>query len=175
MQSHGNEFICTACKVGATLNKDGNLNALHDSILPKSIHAWYMSQAEYLSDQLTETMTPISKKVTIEITPTNSNNDTVKSGNGNLTLSPIGWTFDGKLGAASIHLFFPIDTVPAVPFEYNGDFLIYAHGNIYRFNAREGTPGTKIALLGELIHQKFASKPLLTKGKKQNTNDCLKT
>jgi len=164
MLSSGNRFVCTACRVIVNLDKNGNLNALHDSALPKSIHDWYMAQAEYLSARLSETMKPLSKTVTIEVTSTSSKNDAVKSGSGNLTLSPVGWAFTGEIEGANTHLAFPIDTVPAIPFEYNGDFLIYAHGNIYRFNASEGVPGTEIAMLGELAHKKFAIKPLITMG-----------
>jgi len=133
--------------------------------IPKNIHEWYIAQSKHLSSGLSETMAPIIKDVTIQVTTSKPDDALLKNGSGALTLDPKGWTFNGKLDGVDTMLFFPIETVPAIPFEYNGDFLIYAHSNIYRFNSNDNLPGTKTALLGELAHQKFAPKPLLTKGR----------
>ena len=159
--SKGCELRCTSCKNAAALDKTGKLTALSGSIVPESIHRWYSEQAAYISESLDENMEPILEKVDIEVTPAKRGGGEMQTGSGVLKIEPKGWTFDGKLQGKDLSVFFPVESVPAVPFEYAGDFLIYAHGNIYRFLPDDPRLGAWYSLLGEVAHQRFSARSVL--------------
>jgi len=164
MVSKGNEFRCTACGNCAVVAKTGKLVPKNDSIIPDTVSDWYVEQARHLSQELSEDMEPIIGTVNIQVTPSGKSGGAMQTGRGELVISPKGWAFEGLLNGEPAELFFPVETVPAVPFEYDGDFMIYAHGNIYRFMPEYPRLGLRYSLLGELAHRKFSTRSVITHG-----------
>lgn len=78
-------------------------------------------------------------------------------GFGKIRLEPTGWYYDGRLKGEDVSLFFPIDTVPALPIDPNDVFQIYAHGTFYMFSPEDKRRCVKYSVIGECAYWKFAS------------------
>jgi hypothetical protein len=89
----------------------------------------------------------------------------IDCGSGTVSLSPDGWRYDGQLKDEQVNLFFPIDTVPALPFDPNDVFQIYAHGTFYMFEPKKKRQCIKYAVIGECAYWKFAKNVEMTPGK----------
>ncbi|MCL2226898.1 MAG: 1-acyl-sn-glycerol-3-phosphate acyltransferase [Oscillospiraceae bacterium] len=171
MASKGNEFRCTACGNSAMLDKAGKLTPSQGSIVPNSIQDWYSEQTRYITESLGEDMEPIRINVSIHVTPAKVSDGVVQEGNGTLSVEPKGFTFEGELGGEVVDVFFPVETVPAVPFEYDGNFLIYAFGNIYRFMPEDARLSVLYSLLAEAAHRRFSSRAVLTPGQNKGFHE----
>ncbi|MCL2160172.1 MAG: hypothetical protein FWH48_12255, partial [Oscillospiraceae bacterium] len=78
------------------------------------------------------------------------------AGSGTLTLTARGWSYNGELSGEAVNLFFPLESVPALPFDPNDDFQIYAEGKFYMFGPKEDARAcAKMATIGECAYWKF--------------------
>ena len=164
MTTKGNQLQCSACGNSAVMDNRGRLTALSGSVAPESIHSWYAEQANQISKWLREDMEPLKIPVSVHVTGSKYRDGAITTGSGVLRVDPSGFTFVGKLGGEDCEVFFPVETVPALPFEYNDNFQIFSTGNIYRFSPDDPRRSAMYALLGEVAHQRFSSRVLMTKG-----------
>jgi hypothetical protein len=148
-----NTIACTVCGYSLTLDRTG-LDRVQD---------WYREQTIAEMRRLSEDMEPIVIPVTIR-TPGAQGAGMTPCGTGRLSLTPKGWHYGGELSGERVSLFFPIDTVPALPFDPDEDFQIYAHGSFYDFMPEDGRLCSKYATIGECAYWRFASNVQMTPG-----------
>jgi len=160
MMTKGNLIRCTACGNAAALDRAGRLVPTMGSIVPDSIHDWYLEQAKHISECFADDMEPLCIDVTVKVAT--AQDFVNQDGIGTLRFDPTGWHFDGKLSGKDISLFFPIETVPAMPFEHDENFQIYAHGKIYKFTPEDARMSAWYSQLGECAHKRFAERVMLT-------------
>ena len=109
-------------------------------------------------------MEPIKTPVIVRM-PLRPGRGLEECGQGELLLDSKGWRYEGTLHDAQVQLVFPIDTVPAMPFDPKDDFQIYAHGNFYMFTPKGHAQAcAKYATIGECAYWKFASTIQMTPG-----------
>ena len=89
----------------------------------------------------------------------------IPCGTGTLSLGPSGWRYNGNLSGETVSLFFPIDTVPALPFDPGDNFQIYAYGSFYAFTPEDKRLCAKFATIGECAYWRFASRVMMTPGR----------
>ena len=156
-ETEGCIINCTACGNAATIDRDMMLTPTQGSIVPEDIHAWYKKQAQYEAEKLNENMDPVSVFVNVLLPSDTPGGGMNKSGSGNISLDSKGWHYKGELKGEQVSLFFPIDTVPALPIDPNDVFQIYAHGTFYMFSPEEKRRCIKYSVIGECAYWKFAS------------------
>ena len=161
-ETEGCIIRCTACGNAATLDRDAVLHPISDSFVPCGIHEWYKEQARYEAQKLHEEMEPVCVRVNVRLPSDVPGNGMVESGSGVASLSPDGWRYDGELKGELVSLFFPIDTVPALPIDPNDVFQIYAHGTFYMFSPEEKRRCIKYSVIGECAYWKFAKNIQMT-------------
>jgi len=164
MASEGNTIRCLICGNAAIMDKAARLVPVLDSVAPESVRKWYAVQTRHLSKYLSEGMEPIFEQVSVLLTSETDGGGATISGSGSLRLDTKGWHFDGELSGEQTSQFFPLETVPALPFDYENNFQIYARGSIYRFTPEDARMSAKYALLGECAHRRFSSHVQLTPG-----------
>ena len=170
--SEGNKIRCTACGNMAEMDRFARLTAAQDSIAPESVHVWYREQVRHEMRKLNEDMKPISAYVTVRQPAKKTGGGMDQCGGGRLSLGPDGWRFDGDLYGERTTLFFPIDTVPAVPFDSEDNFQIYAHGSFFMFTPEDARECARYATLGECMYWRFASRAQMTPGYDGGFNDA---
>jgi len=163
-------IYCTACGNAAELDRYAMLNPISGSSVPKDIHTWYKEQARYEAQQLHVDMKPISVHVSVRLPSDVPGGGMDTCGSGVISLDPKGWSYEGELKGEQVSLFFPIDTVPALPVDPNDVFQIYAHGTFYMFSPDNKRECIKYSVIGECAYWKFASNIQMTPGK--NSGFC---
>jgi len=161
-ETKGCVIRCTACGNSAELDRDMKLNPTPDSVIPDDIHEWYKKQASYEAQKLHNDMEPVRVYVNVLLPSEKPGEGMVKCGSGMISLEPKGWHFDGELKREQVNLFFPIDTVPALPIDPNDVFQIYANGTFYMFSPEDKRRCIKYSVIGECAYWKFASPVLMT-------------
>ena len=162
-ETEGCVIRCTACGNAASLDRDAVLSPISaDSVVPADIHEWYKEQARYEAQKLHDDMEPISVRVSVRLPSDVPGGGMIESGSGIASLSPDGWRYDGELKGEQVSLFFPIDTVPALPIDPNDVFQIYAHGTFYMFSPEEKKQCIKYSVIGECAYWKFAKNVQMT-------------
>ena len=156
-ESEGCIIRCTACGNAAQIDRDMVLNPLQDSIVPGTVHAWYRDQARYEAGKLSEDMEPVKVRVDVLLPSDVPGGGMSTCGCGVIRLDPEGWRYEGELKGEQVSLFFPIDTVPALPFDPNDVFQIYANGTFYMFSPENKRECVKYSVIGECAYWKFAS------------------
>ena len=86
-------------------------------------------------------------------------------GTGILSLDSAGWRYNGELSGEPVSLFFPIDSVPALPFDPGDNFQIYQKGSFYAFTPEDKRLCSKYATIGECAYWRFASRVQMTPGR----------
>jgi len=170
METKGCDIYCTACGNSAALDRDMNLNPSTDSIIPRDIPTWYREQAEYEALKLHEDMEPITEQVNVLLPSDVPGGGMSVCGTGIISLDPKGWYYKGNLNGDQVDLFFPIDTVPALPIDPNDVFQIYAHGTFYMFSPEDKQRCIKYSVIGECAYWKFASPVQMTSSAAFNDN-----
>jgi len=161
-ETEGNFIFCTVCGNEAEVDRDMSLIPAPDSVIPEDIHAWYKEQARYEAQKLHEDMEPVCVQVNVR-QPSEVPGDGMKEcGSGKISLDPKGWLFEGQLKGEHVSLFFPIDTVPALPIDPNDVFQIYANGTFYMFSPEDKRRCIKYSVIGECAYWKFASPVQMT-------------
>ena len=159
----GNTIFCTACGNTAIMDRGAKLTPAQGSAVPETVHKWYKEQVAYEARSFCEDMTPIKTQVIVRM-PQKAGKGQKSCGMGELCLNSKGWHYNGKLYDETVNLFFPIETVPAIPFDPNDNFQIYAKGSFYMFTPQENPRAcVKYAILGECAYWRFASDILMTK------------
>jgi len=164
-QTKGCVISCSACGNAAQIDRDMNLiPASDDCVIPEasadkhaSVHSWYKAQARYEAAKLHENMEPISVDVRVQMPSAVPGSGMEFCGEGVLCLDPKGWSFTGKLHDENVSLFFPINTVPALPIDPNDVFQIYAHGTFYCFVTEDPWAVIKYSVIGECAYWRFAT------------------
>ena len=162
--SEGNSIRCSACGNTAKMDRFARLTAAPGSVAPGNVHAWFREVVRYEMQKLSDDMEPISFFVTVRIPGENAGDGMKRCGGGIMSIDPEGWRFEGELSGEQTSLFFPVDTVPAVPFDSEDDFQIYAHGNFYMFTPEDARKCEKYATIGECAYWRFASRNQMTPG-----------
>jgi len=153
---------CTACNNSAEVGRDMKLTPIPDSSVPGDVHTWYREQARYEAGKLHEDMDPVSVFVNVKLPSDVPGGGMCESGSGIISLDPKGWHYEGELRGEQVSLFFPIDTVPALPIDPDDVFQIYAHGTFYMFSPEEKRRCIKYSVIGECAYWKFASNIQMT-------------
>jgi len=162
LETKGATIRCNACGNTAEIDKTARLIPKPGSIVPESIQSWYREQSRYEAEKMHEGMDPVSTQVTIHM-PIGSGKGLKPCGSGTITLKPDGWHYEGELSGEDVTLFFPIDTVPAIPFDPDDDFQIYSKGTYYAFVPDDGRLCSKFATIGECAYWRFAKRIQMTK------------
>ncbi|MDR2572174.1 MAG: 1-acyl-sn-glycerol-3-phosphate acyltransferase [Oscillospiraceae bacterium] len=162
MVTKGCIIACTACENEAKLDRYMLFEPTSGSIAPVDIHTWYKEQAHYEARQLHEDMKPLCVRVDVRLPSDIPGRGMVTCGFGTISLDPKGWRYKGELKGEQVDLFFPIDTVPALPIDPNDVFQIYAHGTFYMFATENRLECAKYSLIGECAYWKFASNVQMT-------------
>jgi len=163
MESDNCTLRCSSCGNGATLDKFMNFTPLApDSVVFSNIHEWYREQARYEGRKLTSDMKPIGEVVSVGLPSEIPGGGMDICGEGKILLSPDGWKFTGTVRGKEESLFFPIDTVPALPIDPCEVFQIYAGGAFYTFTPKDARKCIQYSVLGEAAYWRFASKTLMT-------------
>ncbi len=159
LQTRDNIISCTGCGFRASMDRAAALHSLRGDIA--SVHDWYKLQCVYERSKLHEKMAPVKTRVIVRM-PLRAGKGVDQCGEGELLLEPPGWHYTGELLGEDVKLFFPIDTVPAMPFDPNDDFQIYAQGNFYMFSPENTRASAKYATIGECAYWRFAANIQMT-------------
>ena len=168
LETKGNEIYCTACGNAASLDAYGKLTPAAGGNVPDSVDEWYKAQAIYEMRSLKEDM-DIKIQVTVKMQSKKEGEGVEPCGSGTLSLDSAGWRYEGELSGEKAELFFPIESVPALPFDPNDDFQIYAEGKFYMFTPENAQACAKVATIGECAYWKFGPSQM-TPG--QNSGFC---
>jgi len=154
---------CSTCGNAAVLDKFMKFTPLSDDcVVFSDIHEWYREQARHESRKLHPDMKPIVETVSVGLPSEFPGGGMIACGDGKISLSPDGWRFNGTIKGEEVSLFFPIDTVPAVPIDPNEVFQIYAGGTFYTFTPQDARKCVQYSVLGEAAYWRFSSSSLMT-------------
>jgi len=162
METKGCMIRCTTCDNTAELDREMKLKPTSGSVAYDTIHDWYREQARYEAGQLNEDMEPINVKVSVRLPSEKPGGGMQTFGAGVVRLDPKGWHFDGEIKGEQVSLFFPIDTVPALPIDPDDVFQIYANGTFYMFSPEDTRKCIKYSVIGECAYWRFASRVQMT-------------
>ena len=165
LETSGNTIHCTSCGNTASLDRLARLIPDEGSMAPATIQDWQREQNRYELQQLHEDMEPIMVEVTVRMASSIAGAGVEPKGGGVLSLTPKGWQFDGTLSGELASIFFPLETVPALPFDPNDDFQIYKNGEFYMFTPTNACACAKYATIGECAYWRFLPDPEMTPGK----------
>ncbi|MCL2201714.1 MAG: 1-acyl-sn-glycerol-3-phosphate acyltransferase [Oscillospiraceae bacterium] len=153
--THGNTISCTACGNSASMDRFAKLHPSEGSIAPESVHLWYKEQALYEKSLLHEDKEALRVEVVVRRN-TAPGKGIEPCGQGVISLNKSGWTYVGTLSGSEVNLFFPIESVPAVPFDPNNNFQIYNNGSILDFCPIDNLQTcVKYAVIGECAYWEF--------------------
>jgi 1-acyl-sn-glycerol-3-phosphate acyltransferase len=161
-KAKGNIISCAACGNAAEIDCYMNLIPTEGSEVPENIHEWYKEQALYEARRLSEDMEPVSVRVSVRLPSDFPGGGMDTCGDGIISLDSAGWHYTGKLRGEDVCLFFPIDTVPALPIDPNDVFQIYANGTFYMFSPEDARTCVKYSVIGECAYRRFASRIQMT-------------
>jgi len=164
IETKGNTIRCITCGNSARMNRAGKLRPAPGCTVPATIRDWHRVQARYEIGRLSEDMEPITERVTVRIPSDKPGQGMMPGGKGVLRLDPKGWYYDGTLLGENVSKFFPIETVPAIPFDDDDNFQIYCGGSFYMFTPEDSRKCAKYSLMGECAHQRFAPRVQMTPG-----------
>jgi len=163
-RTRGNKIYCTACGHSAKMDKISGLRQESGNGSPDGIPGWYREQTKFETSRLKEDMEPVTERVTLRTPAGDKGGGFKQSGAGTLRLDSNGWHYDGEMSGEQVSLFFPVDTVPVVSFDYDDCILFYDNGKLYMFTPEDVKKCTQYSLLGECAHWRFASRIQMTKG-----------
>ena len=162
MKTEGNDIWCMACGSRATMDVYAGLTSVSDIDMPKSVQEWYRVQIKHEMESLSDNMEPIRIPVDVNVSSAQTGG-LEASGRGVLSLDCKGWCFEGELNGEEVSKSFPIDTVPALPFDPDKNFQIYANGKYHAFMPYENMRACmKYTILGECAYRRFASDVQIT-------------
>jgi len=159
----GCKIYCISCNSTASMDKYSKLFAENGSTFPTSIHEWFKMQTAHEMNMLHEDMKPIEVEVTVR-TPLcpNFNDNRIRDSIGLLALSSQGWHYEGTIMGENVSHSFPIETVPALPFDPAQNFQIYSGGQYYEFIPKNLQSCAKYSIIGECAHWRFSRRVRMT-------------
>jgi 1-acyl-sn-glycerol-3-phosphate acyltransferase len=161
-KSNNNTISCTVCNNTASMNRYSRLIPEEGSVIPETIQEWYKIQVMHEMQSISVDMEPIKIRVSAKVSSAISKGVFTQD-RGVLSLDNKGWNYDGYINGEKIELFFPIDSVPAIPFDPHDNFQIYANGKYFAFTPFDNLQAcTNYAILGECIYHRFASEIQMT-------------
>jgi hypothetical protein len=161
-KSYKNTISCTVCNNTASMDRYSKLIPGEGSIIPETIQEWYKIQVAYEMQSISGDMEPVKIRVLAKVASA-INNGIYTQDRGVLTLDSSGWHYDGYINGEKTELIFPIDSVPAIPFDPHDNFQIYANGKYFAFTPFDDLQAcTKYAILGECVYHRFASEIQMT-------------
>ena len=164
LKTAGNSIYCTVCGSTATMNRNAELLSTEACALPKTVSQWYKVQVLHEMQLLLDGMEPLGTEVIVRM-PLDAGRGLAVCGQGTLWLDSEGWRYEGELSGENVQMFFPLATVPAIPFDPNDNFQIYANGNFYAFTPKDNSCAcAKYAIVGECAYWRFASVVQMTPG-----------
>jgi len=159
LETFGNTIRCMVCGNAAVMDRFTRLSPVGDGICPPTVRDWNALQFSiewkrlgFLSadDEIFRT----SVFVRMNARPAKG---LEICGQGMLVLTGLGWTYTGELFGETVKLFFPLESVPGIPFDPNDNFQIYAGGTIHAFRPVEGAQFcVKYATVGECAYWRFS-------------------
>jgi 1-acyl-sn-glycerol-3-phosphate acyltransferase len=162
LETKNNKICCAACGNSAEMDVYGKLTPSPGSMIPESVSAWYRAQAAYEKKAL-ESFELLEIPATVRMQAKQPGKGLDPAGEGILHLDPGGWHYKGRLHGENADIFFPIDSVPAMPFDPNDNFQIYSDGKFYAFCPKDNARAcAKYATVGECAYWKFASSVQMT-------------
>ena len=171
LKAQDNIIVCLSCGNIAEMDRYARLVSLApsgDGCIPETVQQWYLEQLDYEGQQLDKAAFDSSAFIDIEADVSMllcPGKGLELCGRGRVSLSRSGWDFDGVLSGENVRLHFPIDAVPAIPFDPSDNFQIYANGVIYAFTPADNPKAcVKCAIVGELAYWRFASHVQMTQG-----------
>jgi len=165
LKTKNNTVYCEKCGSSAVMDRYAALKPANErSAVPKSVQAWYKAQAAYEMRSLKEGMEPIKTRAKVRTRADKPGKGLKESGFGTLTLDPSGWRYEGALDGEDVNLFFPLESVPALPFDPNDNFQIYSGGTFYAFTPENARACSKYATIGECMYQRFSAASQMTPG-----------
>jgi len=164
LDSAGNSIFCTACGNRALMDRDAKLTPSPGSVAPDSVRGWYREQTRYETGRLSEDMAPVCERVTVRMPAGGIGRGVEQCGAGTLRMGPAGWRYDGELRGEQVSLFFPVESVPVMAYEYDDSFQLYINGECYMFAPEDLRKCVNYSLIGECAHRRFSSRVQLTPG-----------
>jgi len=164
LKTKNNTVYCAQCGNSAVMDVYAKLTPAGRYNVPESVQAWYKAQAEYEMQFLKEGMEPIKINVKVRMRAEKPGTGLSERGFGVLTLGPSGWRYEGELNKEGASLFFPLESVPALPFDPNDNFQIYSDGTFYAFTPEDAQTCAKYATIGECMYQRFSTLAQMTPG-----------
>jgi len=165
LETKGNIIRCNACGNEAKMDKYSNFEPISPgAAVPKNVGEWYKKQILYEKRPLCENMEPIKVCVYVRM-HIHPGKGIEKCGEGTLCLDMSGWRYTGSLRGEKTELFFPLNSVPALPFDPDDNFQIYSEGIFYAFTPSKNSKAcAKYATIGECMYWKFILPPDMTPG-----------
>jgi len=160
METHGNSIKCRSCGNAATMDRFAKFSPVNDSIAPSTVAEWNRLQFKIEQERLDtigdgEDIFRVEVIVRMNAHPAKGLEN---CGQGTLCLTKQGWAYAGALFDENVKLFFPIESVPGIPFDPNDNFQIYANGTIHAFRPVCNTQTcVKYATIGESAYWRFSS------------------
>ncbi|MCL2843547.1 MAG: 1-acyl-sn-glycerol-3-phosphate acyltransferase [Oscillospiraceae bacterium] len=164
LETKGNIIRCRTCHTAAEMGRDAKFTPLSGGPVPETVHLWHKAQVRHEMQSVHEDMAPIEVQVKLRM-PGAPGKGLAPSGHGTLRLDATGWYYDGLLHGAQVSLFFPIQSVPAIPYDPADNFQIYAGGEFYVFTPEENLQAcSKYAVLGECVYRRCSPVMQMTAG-----------
>lgn len=164
LETKGNTINCRSCNTTAELDRSAKFTALSGGPVPETVHLWHRAQVARELQSVHEDMEPIVVQVKLRL-PGEPGKGLSPSGHGVLRLDATGWYYDGSLRGAQVNLFFPIQSVPAIPYDPADNFQIYAGGEFYVFTPEDNVQAcSKYAVLGECVYRRCSPIMQMTAG-----------
>jgi 1-acyl-sn-glycerol-3-phosphate acyltransferase len=162
-ETAGNKIYCTACGNAASMNRYARLTPTAGSIAPETVHKWFKEQTAYEMRAFLANIDQMHTKVSVRM-PGKPGEGLEQCGQGEIRLDSEGWHYSGILRGEETEVFFPLQSVPALPFDPNDNFQIYSNGNFYVFTPENTRACVKYAILGECAYRHFVSPIHMTDG-----------
>ena len=164
----GNVISCAQCRAEAVMGRDGRLRWANGSVsadaapLPSTVAACFDGQWATVMARLGDEAPLYEVAVSVRMAAA-PGRGLAECGRGMLRLDGEGWHFDGELAGAATALFFPLEGVPALPFDPADNFQIYDRGQFYAFcPLDEAKACVKYAVLGECMYRRYAAHVQMT-------------
>ena len=163
LETKGNNIRCAACGNSAEMDQYAKLTPLsRESVIPESVREWYRTQIAH-EKRMLENLDFIEIAVTVRMQAKKPGKGLDLCGEGILRLDSEGWRYNGKLNGEDADLLFPINSVPALPFDPNDNFQIYSNGKFFAFCPKNNAQAcAKYATVGECAYWRFASEIQMT-------------
>jgi DNA-directed RNA polymerase subunit RPC12/RpoP len=164
LETKKNSLRCTACGTVAKMKRDARIVTKQGPAFPETVQIWFKQQIERELTFMQGEMEPLVIAVIVRMS-LSPGNGMEPCGEGVLRLDSSGWRYEGDLKGENVALFFPLDTVPAIPFDPYYNIQIYAGGDMYMFVPKENLKAcVQYSIIGECAYRRYATNMQMTQG-----------